>query len=348
MMDESGTTLKVSGMADIGTVRRAAKDLASEIGFEGSGLAALDIVVSELTTNIAVHAEEGEVIVSMVGGETGKGIEIVARDQGPGIQDLKAALKDRFSTGGSMGCGLGSVKRLVDEFDIYSWPAQEDRSSGRQYTTGGTIVSARKWLSGKVPSSPFVWSGYSRALPGCDCNGDAFYVKEEEDGLLVAVADGLGHGEEAAAASRKAMEFIKDNPNIPFERLLIDTHNVLHKTRGVALTIIRLMASYRTILHAGIGNVETRVYPGKGSGLLLPESGILGYGKLPKQRMNKTDWPAKGALIIFTDGISGKWTHEDFPKALFHNASTIAHMLFQRYQRQNDDATIVVIKENIS
>lgn len=81
----------------------------------------MDIAVKELATNLVVRrCVDDEVIEEEITYPLGQGIEIVAHDRGPGIPDLKRAQEDHHSTSGSMGCGLGQVRRLMDDFDIYS------------------------------------------------------------------------------------------------------------------------------------------------------------------------------------------------------------------------------------
>ena len=69
----------------------------------------------------------------MINGSARQGIQLVAYDEGPGILDIPQALRDGFSTSGSLGLGLPGVKRLMDEFEIVS------------AETSGTIVTAKKW-----------------------------------------------------------------------------------------------------------------------------------------------------------------------------------------------------------
>ena len=79
------------------------------------------------------YARQGEIVLSVVEGSR-RGIQIVARDRGPGIPDLGLAMRDGYSTGGSLGLGLPGARRLMDEFAI-------DSEVGK-----GTTVSMRKWL----------------------------------------------------------------------------------------------------------------------------------------------------------------------------------------------------------
>jgi len=337
--------IPVSSNAEIGVCRRAMKLLAREIGFNDMALNELDVVTMELATNLAVHKTiKGEIILAEISNHLGRGIEIAALDQGPGISDVKRALKDHYSTNGSMGCGLGAVQRQMDEFDIYS-RLQPRRSYDlyHKHEFYGTIIITRKWMVKQQRSGPFIYSSYSRPLPGETANGDAFLISEEHNGLFIAVADGLGHGVEAEKASKRAIEYIFANRLMPFEYLIRELNPKLHQTRGVALTLVRIDLSNQKLIHTGIGNVEARVYP-RGESHLIPHEGILGGRLLKKPKINKILWPKNGTLIVFTDGISGRWDLDEIPGLLDRHVSILTHLLIQKHARPKDDATIVVVK----
>ena len=111
-----------------------ARYMAAEAGFDETNQVLIATAASELATNIVKYAKEGEVILKMVRRDRQLGIEIIARDDGPGIRDIEQVMQDNFSTSkGSLGLGLPSVQRIMDEFKIESQPGQ------------GTIVSTLKW-----------------------------------------------------------------------------------------------------------------------------------------------------------------------------------------------------------
>ena len=91
-------------------------------------------VVSELGRNILKYAGQGQIILRPIDQGTARGIEIVAEDHGPGIDDIENALADHYSSGGTLGLGLPGVKRLMDTFNLQSVPGT------------GTRVTVRKWL----------------------------------------------------------------------------------------------------------------------------------------------------------------------------------------------------------
>lgn len=118
---------------DIVRARQKGKVLALEIGFSAVDTTLIATTISELARNILSYAKKGDITLQTLRLARRKGILIVASDDGPGIADIRLALRDGFSTSGSLGLGLPGVRRLVDEFQITSSPGQ------------GTIVKATKW-----------------------------------------------------------------------------------------------------------------------------------------------------------------------------------------------------------
>jgi len=223
----------------------------------------------------------------------------------------------------------------MDEFDI--------RSSLQGAMEGGTLVTTRKWVADAVPQR-FVTSANSRPCTGETDNGDTWLVEEDAEGLLVAVADGLGHGAAAASASQAAIEHIRKRRGIALDGLALELHDVLRGTRGAAVTVVRLSLEARRVSHVGVGNVEARVYP-VGRARLLARPGIVGMGPPPRPRVNEIDWPADGTLIVYSDGLSAKWDLRETPPAAFESPAALGRHLMAGYARSNDDATVVVARE---
>lgn len=112
----------------------AVKKVAAEIGFDETNQALAATVVSELSTNILRYAGSGEIRIRKVRKENLPGMEIIAEDNGPGIKNLDLAMEDNFTTTkNSLGLGLASVKRIMDEFYINS-------THGK-----GTYIKTIKW-----------------------------------------------------------------------------------------------------------------------------------------------------------------------------------------------------------
>jgi serine/threonine-protein kinase RsbT len=121
--------------SDVAIARIRTHSLAIEEGFTEVESAAAATAVSELARNVLVHAGRGDVAISIVAEKSRVGIVVVARDEGPGMVDTDRVMQDGYSTTGTLGLGLPSARRLVDELLVVSVPGV------------GTTVTAKKWRS---------------------------------------------------------------------------------------------------------------------------------------------------------------------------------------------------------
>ena len=126
--------VRIRSSADIVAARQQGRELASLVGFSVSNLTLIATAISEVSRNIIEYAGEGEVTIRFIREGNRTGVKIVASDTGPGIADLKAVMRDGFSTGHGMGMGLPGARRLMDDFEITSEIAK------------GTTVTMKKWL----------------------------------------------------------------------------------------------------------------------------------------------------------------------------------------------------------
>ena len=118
---------------DIVSARQKGRGMANELGFSSGDATLIATAISELARNIVSYARKGQITLKVVNGLNRQGIAVIASDDGPGIADIRQALRDGFSTSGSLGLGLPGVRRLMDEFDISSQPGR------------GTVVAVKKW-----------------------------------------------------------------------------------------------------------------------------------------------------------------------------------------------------------
>lgn len=132
---ECREVIPINAEADIVRARQTARQLARELGFGSTDQAKIATAVSELARNIVVYAKKGEIVCRVVVHSQRKGIEIIARDEGPGILNIQLALTDGHTTSNSLGIGLPGAKRLMGEMHIES-------VSGK-----GTSIMTRKWIS---------------------------------------------------------------------------------------------------------------------------------------------------------------------------------------------------------
>ncbi len=125
----------VSRDADVVIARQKGREIAALVGFSATDQTLIATAISEVTRNIVKFAERGEVVISMISAGARRGVSVIARDVGAGIQDTEQAMQDGFSTYDGFGLGLPGTKRLMDQFDLDSVPGE------------GTTITMEKWLS---------------------------------------------------------------------------------------------------------------------------------------------------------------------------------------------------------
>ena len=136
-METEAQSTEIRSATDIVTARQRGRALALELGFNGADVTLIAAAISEVARNIVDHAKKGEILMAGVqsspNGSGKTGIQIIARDEGPGIKDVAQAMQYGYSTRKGLGVGLPGAKWLMDEFDIAS-------EVGR-----GTTITMKKW-----------------------------------------------------------------------------------------------------------------------------------------------------------------------------------------------------------
>jgi len=129
----ASTRTPIRQEADIVLACQRGRTLAEQAGMSSNEQVVVVIAISEITHNILRHAQSGDVQMRLLHENQRYGVEIMARDTGPGIPNIEKAFEDGYSTGEGLGLGLAGARRLMDEFEITS-------SVGH-----GTTVIMRKW-----------------------------------------------------------------------------------------------------------------------------------------------------------------------------------------------------------
>ena len=132
-MSAAEIRVAINSDQDIVGARQKGRTLATALGFSAADATLIATAISELARNIVSYARKGEIRLQRVPNSTHPGIMVIASDDGPGIPNIQQAMRDGFSTSGSLGLGLPGVRRLMDEFEIVS-------QTGR-----GTTVTVKKW-----------------------------------------------------------------------------------------------------------------------------------------------------------------------------------------------------------
>ena len=193
-------------------------------------------------------------------------------------------------------------------------------------------------------TSPVVeWSAAERAFDGGGESGDRYLVKPYAHGALVAVADGLGHGPDAAVAARTAMEILEADADLPITTLLQRCHEHLRSTRGAALTLAVFDGRQETMTWLGVGSVDgvvLRAPPACGSQRLVLRAGLVGC-QLPSLHPSVIQVAPGDTLVLVTDGI-----RDDFAEQLTPDGpvGSSADRILARHAKGTDDALVLVVR----
>jgi len=312
----------IDDSSKVGEARRAAQTLANfEFNAEIAGK--VTIAATEMANNLLLHAGGGELLIQTLGDDDNAIVELLAIDRGPGMVDVDRCMADGYSTAGTPGTGLGAIRRLSTEFDIHSAPGD------------GTVVMARFGASTGVK-----YGAINIALEGeIEC-GDAWCLKQDSRGIALFLADGLGHGTFAAEAARTGVSAFARDPFAEPLEIMRRANTLMSKTRGGAAACARLMGD--KISYAGVGNISgTLMSTGKSQGM-VSQNGTLGNFQRRGLQFEYAREPG-ARLIMYSDGISGRWELKNRADLLVRHPAIIAAAIYRDYGRGRDDATVVVV-----
>ncbi len=308
-------------------VRREARD----VGLSDAAGVALATIAGELGHNQLRHARAGSLAVRAVERAGVRGLEVIGADRGEGIADTSALLASAPRADGSLGAGLSSVVNLADEADF-------DVRLGE-----GTCVWARKFVAPaqRARSVAFVGRPIEGELRAGD---DAGFVRLADGTLVLALADGLGHGPEARTAAVAAIDCVLATPEKSPDELLADVHVALARTRGAVMAILRL-ATNGALEVAISGNVSVRTasrkagadrrYAGPSFALGMP-------GRAPRMRLERDAVGPFEALVSFSDGVSSRLAVD--PSLFGVPPLAAAQRLLGDFSDGRDDALLAVVR----
>jgi anti-sigma regulatory factor (Ser/Thr protein kinase) len=313
--------------ASISNARDDVRDFARRLGFSDIKLGELALIVSELGSNQLRHARLGRIGVRAIerGGVTG--IEIVAADRGTGIADPGAALAGRVRESGSLGVGISSVLRLADEVDF-------DIRAGE-----GSCIWARMFVSPVGRRREVAILG--RPISGESRSGDDACFSRDEKRLVLTLADGLGHGNDARVAATAAVNVARTAPDADVEAICRTASAAARGTRGTVLLAIEIANG--TLVSAGAGNVLAHVVGPNGTRAIATQSAVLGPAT-PRFTSETREVSAHDVVIMFTDGISSRLRLDVREPFMHGHPLAIAAHVLHAFGKSNDDAMVVVAR----
>lgn len=315
-------------------VRRRAAALAERLGFAGGHLERVRLAATEAATNLVRHARRGEMLIRVVRGGGTATLELVALDHGPGIADVPVSLLDGYSTRGTLGVGLGSIERLADQCGLYSLPRV------------GTVLYAR-FRSPGSPAGPGAaappFAGLTVPIEGEEECGDAYTVRLLDGTVYALLCDGLGHGPLAARAAAEAVRAAHETalPASPAE-VLAHVRRRMAATRGGAVAVAAVEPAAERVRFAGIGNVAGWIVGPERRQGMISVPGIAGAGT-GRIREHAYALPRGAAVVLHSDGLTGRWSLADRPGLLARDPLLIAATLLRDAGIRHDDRSVLAV-----
>ena len=330
-----GFALSVADASQAGQARRQAAQLSSELAFNETDAGKVAIVVTEVATNLVKHGHGGDLIVSALTTDGSSGVQVLALDKGPGIENVGESLRDGYSTSGTPGTGLGAVRRLASRFDIHS------------QIGSGTAVLAELWPT--VPRGHAAPRGLeigAVCVPasGEEVCGDGWAVTRTERQTTILVVDGLGHGALAADAAHEAIRAFSERPGVAPDAAVSAIHQALRSTRGAAVAVAEVDHRSGLVQYAGIGNIAAVIVsPSLPLRHLVSHNGIAGH-EARRITTFTYPWTADSTLVMHSDGLSTRWSLDAYPGLMQRHPALIAGVLYRDFTRGRDDATVVAAR----
>ncbi|MBK0402352.1 SpoIIE family protein phosphatase [Adhaeribacter sp. BT258] len=328
-------------------VKRDITKLAENYGFSENEIGKINIVVSEMVSNLVKHTSAGgEVLVKPVGDDL-SGIEIISIDYGPGMVDPERMMEDGVSTHGTAGQGLGAIIRQSAFFDYYTLPES------------GTVLLSR--IFKQVVDSPFL----SKPIPkpeklevgaimvaknGETVCGDGWEMAQTETNTYIVAFDGLGHGPDANAASTEAIKSFKQNLIDSPSNALRQIHADIRRTRGAVGAVCNIHKATGELDFCGIGNINGKIFGSNGQKTvsvlknLVSYNGTLGHNIPNTMHDLRTEIQMGQLLVLHSDGIKSRWDVTKYPDLHRHDPSLIAAIIYRDFNRGTDDVLVIVAK----
>lgn len=173
-------------------------------------------------------------------------------------------------------------------------------------------------------------------------NGDGAFVEKNSEHLFLGIIDGAGHGPKAHKIAQSSCDFLKKNKHLELPNLMSELHEYLRGTIGGVSAIGKLDYQSLQFRYVSIGNIVIRRI-GKSSKRVVSQDGIIGYHiRTPQEKCMQL--MLDDVLIMHTDGITSYFDENDYPKILRDDAETIAKTLINKFGKNNDDATCIVLR----
>ena len=338
MDDAVFLSYKIDDRSYVSYIKREIHNLVVAEGFGSQKIGEVDIVVSELTSNLVKFAVEGQLLYRIGTDDEGVFFEIYCIDNGSGIRNLSRMMQDGASSSATLGQGLGAITRLSHTSNVYTLPNWGTVVYSKIYKQDVTATALKKGIE---------LGAVQVCCPGETVCGDGYAVKKMGNGYQFFMGDGLGHGVHAHEAANEAIAAFKECKEKSPAEVLRYINMSVKKTRGLVATVAYLNYETQKWLMCGIGNISTSLYTGLSSKNYTPYNGIVGHN-IPRTLNDSVSEVEKyQMLIMHSDGLRTRWNLSDLPGILKYDPNIISAVLYKDNARHNDDMTVFAAKINL-
>jgi anti-sigma regulatory factor (Ser/Thr protein kinase) len=337
MVDNAHVLFKANDRSYFAILKKEIRALAHTLPFNERQIGEIDIIVAEIASNLVKHAGSGQILAKLVRHNDNDGIELVSIDNGAGIADINKMVRDGESSKSTLGLGLGAMQRLSDTFQVYS------------LKNWGTIILCRKYVKGlTLHLNPPVAEIRSVVIPkpGETKCGDSFFHIENKNHIKLFLADGLGHGQEAARAVQEAGIAFANCQELDPPEILRYINLSVRKTRGLVGTVAIYDIAKKTWDLCGVGNIATKISGPTINKNYMSYNGIIGLN-LPRVMNSQQILHEKGQCIIMcSDGLRSRWDTLKYTGISRYDLTLLAASLIKDFTRTTDDSSVAICKIN--
>ena len=199
------------------------------------------------------------------------------------------------------------------------------------------MFSRNRLKIGNISVASFV-----RNCVGERVSGDTVIMTQQEEHLFLAIVDALGHGPQANSVAQQAEQFLKDHWKADVLQTMLGLHKALSGTIGAAAGLCVVDTLKREVHYAGVGNTVFRIV-GSREARLISVDGIVGI-HMHEPNVQNLKLNVSDVVLLYTDGVSDRFTVEQYPQIIYHSPAAVAHRVVERFGKTHDDATCMVMR----
>ncbi|MHB8535201.1 MAG: hypothetical protein ACYDBW_07140 [Sulfuricaulis sp.] len=327
------------GDSGVVLLRSKLRAVSRRMGFSDIKREHMELVCNEMVTNQNKFAAGNGLVQIWESDIPTPAMDLFAFDYGKGILNVQNAVQDGYTTAGTMGKGLGAIRRLSDQSEIYSLPVEYAKDCDWH----GTAIWSRFYRDDSDPEYFHDLGSYTRAYQDSSYNGDLIQVRTGTNRTRWLHMDGLGHGREAADVVESIGYFLDEET--PVDGLMQRLSTRLQGTRGAVAMICEVDHAAHSMTISGVGDMIAHLISRGDKKVVSFSPGVLGHAHRSLETFS-FPFPDQALLITASDGLRRSMTLRSFPDLWRLHPQLIALVLGQVMGRQNDDRSAFTIRVN--